>query len=187
VENQILEKLIENGETQSLEFKESLRKQKEALNDLCGMINTEKSTGMVVFGVKPDNTICGVEPGDLDSAQQTLTRSIREKFEPVLSHSIKLLTLQGKQLVIIEASRSQEVPYFEYDGRAFIREGSVTRHLSLEEKKQYAKMRNRDNHGGPWKCSRCGSRTMVFFGTIDNGNEIKRSYECECGGEYWPV
>lgn len=51
------------GETQTVELKKSLSLQREALEALCGMINSDSATGTVIFGVSPDGNICGVEEG----------------------------------------------------------------------------------------------------------------------------
>ena len=40
------EKIIQDGETQSVEFKKSFNLMKEGCKSLCGMLNTELGTGM---------------------------------------------------------------------------------------------------------------------------------------------
>jgi hypothetical protein len=182
-----LEEVLGVGEIQSLEFKKSLNLQKEALEALCGMINTDCGEGKVIFGINPDNSICGVEPGNIDTAQRSLNQTIKQKFDPPLIVSIELIKYKGKILLSVKAERTKNIPYYEYDGRAYIREGTEKRLLSIEEKNNISLRRNRDKHNGPWKCDCCGS----IFGQVsileltDQGP--KKSYTCGCGGELWPI
>src|SRR5262245_5697807 len=121
-------------EDQSTELKQSLRLQGEACEALCGMVNTEGSTGTVIFGVSPEGTITGIEPGNLDEAQRTLVRGIREGFDPPIISEIEILECEDKLLIVLRANRQPNVPYHEYRGRAYIREGSTRRQLSYTEK-----------------------------------------------------
>ena len=175
------------GETQTVEFKKSLSLQKEALRALCGMINSESSTGTVVFGVSPDGSISGIDPGSLDSIQRTLTQKVRQLFDPPIIPFVEVLECDNRHLIRLKADRAPGVPYHEYDGRAYIREGSTTRQLSYQEKQQLSKKRDRDQHSGPWKCDRCGGvvGTLSIMTITDEG--VHKSYACRCGGEYWPV
>jgi len=175
------------GETQTVEFKKSLSSQKEALKALCGMINSDSATGAVLFGVSPDGSISGIEPGNLDSAQKTLAQNVQHKFDPSLICTIEVLECEGKHLMVLKADRASGVAYHEYDGRAYIREGSTARQLSYDEKQQLSKRRNRDQHNGPWKCDRCGSFVGMLSSIIITDQRAKKSYDCPCGGEYWPA
>ena len=181
------EEIRKLGEIQTTEFKKSLSLQKEAMEALCGMVNSDNGTGTVLFGVSPDGSITGIEPGNLDSAQKTLAQAIRQKFDPAIICSIEIVECEGKHLIMLKANRSVGVAYHEYDGRAYIREGSTRRLLTYDEKQRLLKRRNRDQHNGPWKCDRCGA----FAGAIsiiqltDQGP--RKSYKHTCGGEYWPA
>lgn len=73
-----IEKIIQTGETQSIEFKKSLSLMKEGCKTLCGMLNTEIGNGMVLFGISPENDVVGIV-GNLDSTQRTLVQHIRQK------------------------------------------------------------------------------------------------------------
>jgi predicted HTH transcriptional regulator len=175
------------GETQRVEFKKSLSLRREALEALCGMINSDNANGMVLFGVSPDGSIDGVEEGNLDSAQKSLVQHIRDKVEPPIVCIVEVLQCVGKTLLLLKASRAPGVPYHEYDGRAYIREGSTRRQLSYDEKRQLFKKRDRDQHSGPWQCDRCGAVVGRLIGIAITAQGVKKSYDCGCGGEYWPV
>lgn len=179
------------AEDQAVEFKKSLQLQDEALRALCGMVNADRATGVIIFGVGPRGDIVGVEPGDLDTAQRSLNQRIGQKFDPRLIVQMETAECEGKRLLILHATRLKAVPYHEYDGRAYIREGSETRMLSLDEKRRVTRQRDRDQHGGPWRCDRCGSMVGVLHSPVitatPKGVEITRSYTCQCGGEFWPL
>ena len=128
-----IERILQAGETQSVEFKKSLSQTKEGCKTLCGMLNAEVDAGMVLFGISPENEVVGIR-GNLDSTQRSLVQHIQQKFEPSIKVSIQIEEYKGKKILILSAKRSSDVRYYEYDGRAFFKEGSTTRRLSLQEK-----------------------------------------------------
>jgi GTPase len=85
-----LEERVQRGESQTLEFKKSLSLQREGLEALCAMVNSDLAQGTVVFGIEPNGTICGIEKGNLDKAQRSLSQVLRSKFEPQLAAQIKI-------------------------------------------------------------------------------------------------
>jgi ATP-dependent DNA helicase RecG len=178
--------LIKAGEGQNTEFKKSLSLKREALEALCAMVNADSAFGTIVFGVEPDGIICGVEPGNLDKAQRSIIQAIETGFQPNLNTELKMEESQGKQVIILNAKRSLDVPYHEYDGRAWIREGPRKRQLELDEKNHLRNVRDRNKHPGPWKCNECKRwiGVLISFEFVDG--EKKKSYKCKCGGEYWP-
>jgi len=178
-------------ESQTIEFKKSLALRKEALEALCGMVNADVGRGTVVFGLDPKGSVVGVEPGDLDMAQRSLSDHIRNKFDPTLIHTLGLGEAEGKIVVILEAQRARGIPYHEYDGRAYIREGSTSRQLSVAEKGRLVRARDRDQHNGPWRCDTCGAMagnlSQPIFTATPTGLQVTRGYQCGCGGEFWPL
>lgn len=179
--------LIASGEGQTTEFKKSLSLKREAMEALCSMVNADVSQGTVIFGVAPDGSVCGVEPGNLDKAQISLSQSIKSSFDPPLQTEIYISDLDGKKLLFVTAQRAKSIPYHEFDGRAWIRQGSEKRLLTLAEKDQLRKMRDRAFHPGPWKCNRCGSWVGQLISVTMTNEGIKKNYDCHCGGEYWPT
>jgi predicted HTH transcriptional regulator len=182
-----LAQIIERGESQTLEFKKSLRLANDGLQSLCGMVNSDQGQGQILFGVSPDGALVGVEPGNPDKAQLSLLQKIQSKFDPQLVVNIELLHASGRAFLLLIAQRDSRTPFHEYDGRAFIREGSATRQLSLSEKQSLFRRRSRDQHTGPWKCDKCGSYAGVLSIMVVTDEGISKSYACHCGGEYWPA
>lgn len=174
-------------ENQSTEFKKSSSLQKEALEALCGMINSDCATGTVLFGISSEGSICGVEEGNMDSVQKKLAQKIRQRFDPSIISNIEVLRCGDKMILRLRADRAPGVSYHEYGGRAYIREGSTSRQLSYDEKTQLFKKRDRDQHSGPWKCNGCGSIVGTMLSLVITDPGAKKSYVCECGGEFWPI
>ncbi len=179
------------GETQAVEFKKTLAEQKDGVRALCGMLNTDASAGVVVFGVAPDGTIAGLD-GNLDSGQRSLRQFIAQKVDPpAVNLDLELVTCDGATLLLLSALRPKSVPYHEFDGRTPIREGSETRDLKLAEKQRLARLRDRSHHQGPWRCDRCGAFCMMLvagtFKVGPGGTTYEPGYACQCGGEYWPA
>ena len=128
-----IERILQTGETQSVEFKKSLSQMKEGCKTICAMLNTEMGAGMVLFGISPENDVVGIR-GNLDSAQKSLAQHIQQKFDPSIKISIQIEEYEDKKILILSAKRSNDVRYYEYDGRAFLKEGSTKRCLSIQEK-----------------------------------------------------
>jgi len=174
-------------EGQTIEFKKSLSLRREALEALCGMINADAAKGKIIFGISPNGSVNGIEPGNLDTAQQTLAQHINHKFAPSIICSINVFECDGVNIIILEAKRATEISYHEYDGRAFIREGSTTRQLSYQEKHSLLKKRDRSHHNGPWKCNKYGALVGQLISYEFTGNSMKKTYNSECGAEFWPA
>ena len=184
ISREAVKKLIEG---QTIELKKSLSLMKEASEALCGMLNSDISKGAVLFGVSPEGNVSGIEPGNLDSAQRTLAQHIRQKFDPTIICNIEVIECENKYLIKLEASKAAGVAYHEYDGRAYIREGSTTRQLSYQEKQSLLKKRDRSQHNGPWKCDKCGALVGQLISFEFTGSSVKKTYNCSCGGEFWPA
>ena len=182
-----LENLIAQGESQTVEFKKSLGLRREGLESLCGMINADIAHGTVIFGVENDGSVCGIEQGNLDKAQRTLSQAIDSGFDPPITAEIKISELNDRQILGLTAKRSTAIPLHEYDGRAWIRQGTETRRLSLSQRQQLERKRNRDLHIGPWRCDKCGAMVgqLISFEVTNEG--MVKNYRCRCGGEFWPA
>ncbi len=174
-------------ESQGTELKKSLALQREALEALCGMINSDRASGRIIFGLAPDGTPVGVEPGNLDTAQRTLAESAKRWFDPPLHMTIDAIDCDGVKLIIVEATRSPSVPLHEFDGRAFVREGSSKRRLGLDERTALTRRRDRASHPGPWRCTRCGILVGDLRAFEVTATGMQRTFKCQCGGEYWPA
>lgn len=188
MERETIQDTVRQPESQTFERKRSLKLRRQALESLCAMINADSGQGSVAFGIAPDGQVVGVEPGDLDQAQRSISQTISDKFAPSIQCTMQVLEADGKRVLLLSAQRNRAVPYHEFDGRAFTREGTVTRQLTLTEKQGLQRQRNRDLHNGPWECDRCGMRVGEFSSFVITDQRVHKSYVCpRCGGEIWPA
>jgi len=151
------------------------------------MVNANVGQGTIVFGVDPSGSVSGIEPGNLDKAQRTLSQAITDNFDQPLSPEIWTETVEGKPVIHISAKRLRTVPYHEYAGRAWTRQGSENRQLTLSEKDHLRKCRDRSNYPGPWKCDRCGAVVGQLISMKRTDEGIEKTYNCNCGGQFWPA
>jgi predicted HTH transcriptional regulator len=128
-----IDEILMVGETQTIEFKSSLSLMREAFEQLCGMVNADTAKGIVVFGVAPDGAVIGITDR-FDAAQQKLSANARDLFVPRIGLEMIPAERDGKQVLIVCGKRAAGVPYHEYRGRAYIREGASSRQLSASEK-----------------------------------------------------
>ena len=179
--------LIAAGEGDRLEFKQSLAERDAGLADLCAMVNADEGSGTVLFGVTPEGAVCGVEPGNLDKAQRSIVQAISAGVEPSIAPHLVVLPHAGHHIVVLTASRARAIPYFEFAGVAYIRVGTVTRRLTLQEKHNLSATRSRESHPGPWRCDRCNTYVGMLMQTVITDQGVYRSFKCSCGGEFWPA
>ena len=128
-----IEEIIRGGETQEVEFKSSPSELEKGLSALCAMLNTDKATGSVYFGVSDRGEVLGIQ-GNLDTLQKTLSRTVYENFDPPLTVSIEVIGIDQKKIVSVLGTRFGDIPYHEYDGKAYIRQGTESRVLYYSEK-----------------------------------------------------
>lgn len=108
------QELVWKGEGQTLEFKKSLNLKREALEALGAMVNSDLAGGTVVFGIEANGNVCGIEPGNLDTAQWSLSQAIRDKFDPRPVLTMEVKELNGRQVLALSGQRDQGIPYHEY-------------------------------------------------------------------------
>jgi ATP-dependent DNA helicase RecG len=117
--------LVDEGESQALEFKRSTGELKEGLQSLCAFLNG--SGGAVLFGVRPEGTVEGQAVSD-----QTLRdiAQAADRFEPPAPVSIRRIKIKaGREVLVAAVEGRREVRPFTYEGRAYERVASTTRRM----------------------------------------------------------
>ncbi len=175
------------AESQVTEFKTSFASINEGLMSLCAMLNAEPATGRVVFGIADNGVVRGLDKGDIDRMQRNLVERVGYKFDPQPHVQVHVYSYADAQLIEITGSRPRSVVLYEFDGRAYIREGTRNRVLNQEDRAQLNSRRNRDLHNGPWKCDTCGSIVGQMSNMILSNSGVRKNYRCSCGGEFWPA
>jgi len=117
-----LERLIAQGESDTLEFKKSTAQLRRVAETLCGMLNG--CGGKVIIGITPAGRVIGQEISD---------KTLREisnmlgKFEPPVTISQTRIALgKGKDVLVLETVPNPELNPYVFDGRPYQRVGSTT-------------------------------------------------------------
>lgn len=129
-----IRKLIENGETVHVEFKESRNNlNKDVFNSVCSFNNREG--GYIILGVKDNREIAGVNPEKVDKIIKDFTTSINnpKKLYPPLYLVARPIQIDGKTLIYIRVPKGPQV--CRHNGRIWDRsyEGdiNITDHADL--------------------------------------------------------
>jgi ATP-dependent DNA helicase RecG len=115
-----LQKLVEKGECESLEFKKTTGQRSEATKTVCAMLNG--LGGFVLFGVSDKGEIVGqqVTAKTLEDIAQEL-----RKIEPPAFPEIETMAI-GNDKAVILIRISGKLGTYCYDGRPYIRHGPTT-------------------------------------------------------------
>lgn len=111
------------------EFKESLSEKFDAGNDIVAIAN--KSGGTLIFGVKNNGNILGLS-NVTEKTLRDLSQIYMDNIKPALSIEILEDQILSKSIIKIVIPKSS-TPYHTFKGKAFIRIGSASKNMSVEE------------------------------------------------------
>jgi len=119
-----IDRLVEEGESEKLEFKKSLAERDEILETITAFSNTRGGT--VLIGVDDYGNVIGVDlkKGEIES----LENSINQLIEPKVYPDFKDIPYGNRLILKIEVHEGFNKPYF-YRGACYVRKGNVTRRL----------------------------------------------------------
>ena len=129
-----LKELIERGETQSLEFKESLKRKDEIGETVSAFSNSDG--GVVLVGISNSGRVSGVDIGK--NTLEELANHIKRNTDPQIFPSVKIREVDGKNIVMVEVEESQEKPVF-FKNHAYKRVGKTNQMISSSELRKLAK------------------------------------------------
>ncbi len=129
-----LKKLIQGGETNTVELKVAAPRATEMAERLCGMANAQG--GMVIIGVKDAlHEIVGVPDHRIGETLDVILRAVRQMIKPELvldPPEPEIYTVSGKKLVVATVKPSHG-PVYQAHGIYWVRRGTHTVSLSLSE------------------------------------------------------
>jgi ATP-dependent DNA helicase RecG len=129
-----LKELIEMGESQSLEFKESLRLKDEIGETVSAFSNLDGGT--VIVGVSDRGGVLGVDIGK--NTLEEFANYIKRNTDPQIFPSVNIREVDGKNVVMVEVEESQEKPVF-FKNHAYKRVGKTNQMISSSELRKLAK------------------------------------------------
>jgi ATP-dependent DNA helicase RecG len=123
-----LTELLAQGESETLEFKQSLSKQNEIVETVAAFATGRG--GCLLVGVRPNGTPVGVQVGA--GTLEELSNQIAQGTDPAVIPSLTLEEQEGKTLLRIQVEESPLKPVWAF-GHALRRAGRSNRRLSMEE------------------------------------------------------
>lgn len=117
-------------ETEVVEFKKSTGELKDAMDDICAILNKHGS-GTLFFGVKPNGDVCGqtVSASSLDD----VAKYVKTAIKPMIYPQIEKIELDGFEVIKVTFS-GNERPYSSY-GRYYKRVHDRAEELTPDELK----------------------------------------------------
>ncbi len=182
-------KLLKLGETQYVEFKESLSSLPDAIKTLSAFGN-QKSGGLLFFGVRDDGTIKKIEIGKNtieQLANEIKRNTLSMKWAEPLIPEIHIVSDLAILLLIVSDKDVKRGPYFAY-GYRYKRSGKSTHKVSVNYS-IFTKFFNTHLHPTDSNdlpelnyafCPDCGSGEIVKSGTDIEGDLITSIYCKEC-------
>jgi ATP-dependent DNA helicase RecG len=120
--------IIEKGESESLEFKKSTSQLDKSLKSICGFLNHKG--GKVYFGIDKTGKIIGQEVSD--QTLKSISQKIRQRIKPEISPEIKVIEIEGKNVIEVKAKEGNNKPYY-LNGIAYKRVGTENPAIPPEE------------------------------------------------------
>lgn len=119
-----LKEIINYGENQEVEFKESFGQQK-ICKSLCAIGNT--LGGFIILGISDKGKINGVS-GNIDELQRKIANA-NQCVSPKPVISIEIHKIDGKNIIAIIIQRATDNIYYTYEGVIYVRIGSTNERL----------------------------------------------------------
>jgi len=128
-----IERIVAQGESQTLEFERSTGQLTRAGETLCGMLNG--SGGMVMVGVTDSGEVVGQVVAD--STLQKVAAMLRD-FEPQAPIRVERVPIEGdREILVLHAQPSPGLGPWTYRGRAYQRVGPTTSTMPQAEYLRY--------------------------------------------------
>jgi predicted HTH transcriptional regulator len=129
-----LKKLIQSGETNTVELKVAAPRATEMAERVCGMANAQG--GIIIIGIQDATCeIVGVPDHRIGETLDVISRAVRQMIKPELTldpPEPEIYTISGKNIVVATVSPSHG-PIYQAHGLYWVRRGTHTVSLSLSE------------------------------------------------------
>jgi ATP-dependent DNA helicase RecG len=129
-----LEELIEEGESQNIEFKDSLRLKREIGETVSAFSNTREGT--ILIGISDFGGIKGVEVGK--RTLEELANYLKINTDPQIYPEINLCQISDKDVIAVKIKENDEKPVF-FKAHAFKRVGRTNQRISTSEIRKLAR------------------------------------------------
>jgi len=121
-------KLLEKGESETVEFKPSLSQMDKIVESISAFSNTEGGT--LIIGVSDRGEVLGADIGK--RTIENLANRIKQNTDPQIFPRIEVVEVKDKNVIIIEVAESREKPVF-FKDKAYKRVGRTNQRISASE------------------------------------------------------
>ncbi len=122
--DQILE-VIESGETQEVELKQSFHSSQDFSKLMCGFANTYG--GMVIVGIDSKKNIVGIKE-DIDHPQQKISAAAQAISPPIVPQ-IQVYTIEGKKIIAVIVQKAIDNTFHTFQGVIYVKVGSTLKKI----------------------------------------------------------
>lgn len=129
--NKFLNTIMKSGESERVEFKQSLGERKQILEAITAFSNIKGGT--VFIGIEPSGKVIGVSIGA--NTLENLANEIKQNTDPKVYPSIETVVLRGKNIISIQVQEHPSKPVWTSD-KVFIRVGRTNQRASAEKIRQ---------------------------------------------------
>jgi ATP-dependent DNA helicase RecG len=117
--------IIESGESQEVEFKESFHSSQDFSKLMCAFANTYG--GIILIGVSNKKEVIGIKE-DLDNIQQRISSSAQAVSSPLFP-SIEVHRINDKQIIAIIIQQAIDNTFHSFQGVIWVRIGSTLKKI----------------------------------------------------------
>src|SRR3989338_8521519 len=120
-----LREIINVGETQEVELKQSFHSSQDFSKLMCGLANT--FGGMIIVGVAQNKKVIGIDE-DLDIIQQKISASA-QAVSPAVIPLIEVNTLERKKVIVVTIQKAIDNIFHTFQGVIYVKSGSTLRKI----------------------------------------------------------
>jgi len=144
-----LKELIQQGESQNIELKSSLKLKEEIGETISAFANT--SGGIIIIGVSDEGKILGVDIGK--KTLEDLANWVKENTDPQIYPDVKVHQVENKSIIEVSLKENEEKPVF-FKNHAFQRVGKTNQRISANKIRELAKQERVKLHWDEKICER---------------------------------
>ena len=138
MEKDRLIEILHSGETQDVEFKESLHSFQDFSKLMCGFANT--FGGVIIVGVNRKGEAVGLKK-DLDILQQKIS-SAAQAVSPPLTPTVEIDEIEGKKIVVTVIQKAIDGVFHTYQGIIYARVGSTLKKMEGNQILEFLRGKN---------------------------------------------
>ncbi|MFH2106348.1 MAG: ATP-binding protein [Candidatus Micrarchaeota archaeon] len=125
MEKERLMRIIESGESQEVELKQSFHSSQEFSKIMCALANTYG--GVILVGVNSVKTIIGIQE-DVDAVQQKISASAQAVSSPVIP-TVEVVQVDGKDIIAVTIQKAIDNTFHTFQGVIYVKVGSTLKKI----------------------------------------------------------